>query len=116
MNNWRFRRRTFPLTRRETHSRVEAIPIANIDILLRSIIDVMNEIRPTDDFDAILVTRLYYAVMCLKRFFPEWGISMQPHHIRNASPPNRDRNPPDRNRDSLDIDNYSETEPLITEV
>jgi hypothetical protein len=54
--------------------------------------------------------------MCLKRFFPEWGISMQPHHIRNASPPNRDRNPPDRNRDSLDIEHYSETEPLITEV
>jgi len=44
MNNWRFRRRTFPLIRREAHSRVEAIPIANIDMLLRSIIDVMNEI------------------------------------------------------------------------
>jgi hypothetical protein len=116
MNNWRFRRRTFPLTRREAHSRVEAIPIANIDILLRTIIDVMNEIRPTDDFDAILATRLYYAVMCLKRFFPGWGITMQPHHLRNASPSNRNGNPPDMNRDSSDIDNYSETEPLITEV
>ncbi len=60
--------------------------LISILLVLRSIIDVMNEIRPTDDFDAILATRLYYAVMCLKRFFPEWGISMQPHHIRNASP------------------------------
>jgi hypothetical protein len=116
MNNWRFRRRTFPLTRREAHSRVEAIPIANIDILLRSIINVMNEIRPTDDFDAILATRLYYAVMCLKRFFPEWGINMQPHHLRSTSPFSENRNPPDINRGLSDVDNYSETEPLITEV
>jgi len=116
MNNWRFRRRTFPLIRREAHSRVEAIPIANIYLLLRSIIDVMNEIRPTDDFDVIFATRLYYAVMCLKRFFPEWGVTMQPHYLRDASPFSRSRNPPDTNRDSSDTDNYSETEPLITEV
>jgi len=76
----------------------------------------MNEVRPTDDFDAILATRLYYAVMCLRRFFPEWGVSMQPHHLRNANPNNRNRNPPDMNRDPSDTDNYSETEPLITEV
>jgi len=76
----------------------------------------MNEIRPTDDFDAILATRLYYAVMCLKRFFPEWGITMQPHYLRSASSSNRNRNLPDMNRDSSDVDNYSETEPLITEV
>ena len=59
---------------------------------------------------------LYYAVMCLKRFFPGWGITMQTHHLRNTSPPNINGNLPDMNRDSSDIDNYSETEPLITEV
>jgi len=109
MSNWRFRRRTLPLTRRGTYPRVEAIPIANIGVLLRSITNVMNEIQPSDDFDAVLATRLYYAVMCRKRCFPEWGVTMRPHYLRNTGSVEQDR-------EFHDTGNDSETEPLITDV
>lgn len=69
----------------------------------------MNEIQPTDDFDAVLATRLYYAVMCLKRFFPEWGVTMRPHYLQ-------DRDSQEQDREFQNSDHNSETEPLITDV
>ncbi len=110
MSQWRFRRRTFPFIIKEAYSRVDAIPIANIDTLLRAIINTMNEIRPVDEFDAVLATRLYYAVMCIKRFFPEWGITMRPHYI------NGDVSSPEQGQTPSEEESYLENRPLITDL
>jgi hypothetical protein len=56
----------------------DAVPLCSIDILLQSVTDAMNSIPVTDDFDIVKATRLYYTVMCLKRYFPNWGVCMRP--------------------------------------
>ena len=66
----------------------DAVPLCSIDILLRSVTDAMNAIPVTDDFDIVKATRLYYTVMCLKRYFPDWGVCMRPTRLparRNAA-------------------------------
>jgi len=41
-----------------------------------------SQINPvTDDFDLVKATRLFYTVMCLKRYFPGWGVCMRPVRI-----------------------------------
>jgi hypothetical protein len=56
----------------------DAVPLCSIDILLRSVTEAMNAIPATDDFDIVKATRLYYTVMCLKKYFPDWGVCMRP--------------------------------------
>jgi len=56
----------------------DAVPLCSIDILLQSVTDAMNAIPVTDDFDLVKATRLFYTVMCLKKYFPEWGVCMRP--------------------------------------
>ena len=56
----------------------DAVPLCSIDILLQSVTEAMNAIPVTDDFDIVKATRLYYTVMCLKRYFPDWGVCMRP--------------------------------------
>ena len=59
----------------------DAVPLCSIDILLQSVTDAMNAIPVTDDFDLVKATRLFYTVMCLKRYFPGWGVCMRPVRI-----------------------------------
>ena len=66
----------------------DAVPLCSIDILLQSVTDAMNAIPVTDDFDLVKATRLFYTVMCLKKYFPEWGVCMRPVRLpprRNAA-------------------------------
>lgn len=56
----------------------DAVPLCSIDILMQSITEAMNAIPATDDFDIVKATRLYYTVMCLKKYFPNWGVCMRP--------------------------------------
>jgi len=114
MSNWRFRwRRSYhPPRRRQTPSvpRVEAVPIANIDMLLRAVTQAMNAIPPSDDFDVVLATRLYHTVMCLRKFFPEWGVYLRPIYFG-------DINILDQRVQGLpETENNSDTEPLISEI
>jgi len=44
-------------------------------------LSAMNAIPVTDDFDLVKATRLFYTVMCLKRYFPGWGVCMRPVRI-----------------------------------
>jgi hypothetical protein len=71
----------------------------------------MNAILPSDNFDSVLTTTLYYAVMWFRRFFAEWGVYMRPYYLITC-------NPLDRSTDQgvSDLDNDYETEPLITDV
>jgi len=114
MSNWRFRwRRSYhPPRRRPTPSvpRVEAIPIGNIDILLRAVTQAMNAIPPSDDFDTVLATRLYYTVMCLRRFFPRWGVHLRPIYFGDTSILDH------RDQGFSETENDSDTEPLISTV
>jgi hypothetical protein len=59
----------------------DAVPLCSIDILLQSVTEAMNAIPVTDDFDLVKATRLYYTVMCLKKYFPEWGVCMRPFRL-----------------------------------
>jgi len=56
----------------------DAVPLCSIDILMQSITEAMNAIPVTEDFDIVKATRLYYTVMCLKKYFPNWGVCMRP--------------------------------------
>ena len=112
ISHWKFRRRTFPPARKElAPTRVKALPIFSIGAHLRALTNAMNAILPSDNFDSVLTTTLYYAVMCLRRFFPEWGVYMRPYYFITC-------NPLDRISDQgvSDLDNDYETEPLITDV
>ena len=102
----------------------DVVPIYSIDMLLQSITEAMNAIPVTDDFDIVKATRLYYTVMCLKRYFPEWGVCMRPvrkNTARNDSTSNQTGEDQQRSESSDseqsnqdgEIDD-SETEPLIS--
>ena len=113
MSNWRTRRRrrlSQPLRYRLPTSlvqRTEAVPIGSIDVLLRAVADVMNAIPTTDNYDHVLATRLYYTVMCLRRFFSEWGVHMRPCYFGDHSQIDQ--------RD-LGFSENSDIEPLVTDV
>jgi hypothetical protein len=115
MNNWRHRwRQSHPPPRHRAAPpapRIEAVPIGNIDALLMAVIRAMNAIPPSDDFDTALATRLYYTVMCLKRFFPEWGVYLTPVYSGNRFIPSRVED-----QGFSEPENDSETEPLISDV
>jgi hypothetical protein len=59
----------------------DAIPLCSIDILLLSVTEAMNAIPVTDDFDIVKATRLYYTVMCLRKYYPDWGVCMRPFRL-----------------------------------
>ncbi len=59
----------------------DAVPLGSVDILLRSVTEAMNAIPVTDSFDIVKATRLYYTVMCLRRYFPDWGVCMRPFRL-----------------------------------
>ena len=108
----------------------DAVPLCSIDILLQSVTDAMNAIPVTDDFDLVKATRLFYTVMCLKKYFPEWGVCMRPVRLpargnsaRNNSANNQAKENLQRS-ESSDSDSEqsnqdgelddSDTEPLIS--
>jgi hypothetical protein len=78
----------------------DAVPLCSIDILLQSVTEAMNAIPVTDDFDIVKATRLYYTVMCLKRYFPDWGVYMRP--VRLPARANPARNYPASNQTGED--------------
>jgi hypothetical protein len=106
----------------------DAVPLCSIDILLQSVTDAMNAIPVTDDFDIVKATRLYYTVMCLKRYFPDWGVCMRP--VRLPARGNTARNDSTSNQTGEDLQRSgssdseqsnqdgelddSDTEPLIS--
>ncbi len=108
----------------------DAVPLCSIDILLQSVTDAMNAIPVTDDFDLVKATRLFYTVMCLKKYFPEWGVCMRPVILptrRNTARNNLASNQAEENQqrsESSDSDSEqsnqdgelddSDTEPLIS--
>ena len=88
----------------------------------------MNAIPVTDDFDLVKATRLFYTVMCLKKYFPEWGVCMRPVRLpargnsaRNNSANNQAEENQQRSESSDseqsnqdgELDD-SDTEPLIS--
>jgi hypothetical protein len=106
----------------------DAVPLCSIDILLQSVTEAMNAIPATDDFDIVKATRLYYTVMCLKRYFPDWGVCMRPVRLpargnaaRNHSASNQTGEDQQRSESSDseqsnqdgELDD-SDTEPLIS--
>ncbi len=107
MSNWRARWRSSisqPLRYRLPTSSVqitEAVPIGSID--------VVKAIPPADNFDHVLATRLYYTVMCLRRFFPEWGVHMRPCYFGDHGQIDQ------RDLGFSEIEN-SDTEPLVTDL
>jgi hypothetical protein len=70
------RRRRLPLP-----EGYDAVPLCSIDILLGVVTEAMNAIPVTDDFNIVRATRLYYKVMCLRRYFPDWGVCMRPFRL-----------------------------------
>ena len=88
----------------------------------------MNAIPVTDDFDLVKATRLFYTVMCLKKYFPEWGVCMRPVRLpsrRNAARDNSANNQAEGDQqrsESSDSEQSnqdgelddSDTEPLIS--
>ncbi len=65
MSNWRYRWRR-PRPRYipvPPAPRIQAVPIRNIEALLMAVIQAMNAIPPSDNFDTALATRLYYTVI-----------------------------------------------------
>ncbi len=106
----------------------DVVPLCSIDILLQSVTDAMNAIPVTDDFDIVKATRLYYMVMCLKRYFPDWGVCMRP--VRLPARGNTARNDSTSNQTGEDLQRSessdseqsnqdgelddSDTEPLIS--
>ncbi len=106
----------------------DAVPLCSIDILLQSVTDAMNAIPVTDDFDLVKATRLFYTVMCLKRYFPEWGVCMRPVRLpprRNTARNDSASNQAEENQqrsESSDSEqsnqdgelDHSDTEPLIS--
>ena len=86
-------------------------PYRNIEALLMAVIQAMNAIPPSDNFDTALATRLYYTVMCLRRFFPEWGVYLTPVHNSNRIIPHQMDD-----QGFSELENDSETEPLISDV
>ncbi len=113
MSNWRYRwRRPHPRYRAAPPApRIEAVPIGSIEALLMAVIRAMNAIPPSDNFDTALATRLYYKVMCLRRFFHEWGVYLTPVHSGNRFISNRVED-----QGFSEPENDSETEPLISNV
>ena len=88
----------------------------------------MNAIPVTDDFDLVKATRLFYTVMCLKKYFPNWGVCMRPVRLpvrgntaRNNSASNQTGEDQQRSESSDseqsnqdgELDD-SDTEPLIS--
>ncbi len=106
----------------------DAVPLCSIDVLLQSVTEAMNAIPVTDDFDIVKATRLYYTVMCLKRYFPDWGVCMRPVRLparRNTARDNSASNQTGEEQqrsessDSEQSNQYgelddSDTEPLIS--
>ena len=113
MSNWRYRwRRPHPRYRPAPPApRIEAVPIRSIEALLMAVIQAMNAIPPSDNFDTALATRLYYTVMCLRRFFPEWGVYLTPVHNSNRIIPHQVDD-----QGFSELENDSETEPLVSDV
>ncbi len=68
----------------------DAVPLCSIDILLQSVTDAMNAISVTGDFDIVKATRLYYTVMCLKKYYPDWGVCMRSFRLPVRENPARD--------------------------
>ena len=106
----------------------DAVPLCSIDILLQSVTEAMNAIPAADDFDIVKATRLYYTVMCLKKYFPNWGVCMRPVRLpargntaRNNSASNQTGEDQQRSESSdseqsnqdEELDD-SDTEPLIS--
>ncbi len=105
----------------------DAVPMCSIDILLQSVTEAMNAIPVTDDFDIVKETRLYYTVMCLRRYYPDWGVCMRPFRLsarRNSARNNPASDQTRRNQQrSVSSDSEqsnqdgepddSDTEPLI---
>jgi hypothetical protein len=106
----------------------DVIPLCSIDILLQSVTEAMNAIPATDDFDIVKATRLYYTVMCLKKYFPEWGVCMRPVRLPargNSARNNSTSNQTGENQQRLESSDSeqsnqdgelddSDTEPLIS--
>ena len=113
MSNWRYRwRRPRPRYMPAPPApRIEAVPIRSIEALLMAVIQAMNAIPPSDNFDTALATRLYYTVMCLRRFFPEWGVYLTPVHNSNRIISHQVDD-----QGFSELENDSETEPLISDV
>jgi hypothetical protein len=105
----------------------DAVPLCSIDILLQSVTEAMNAIPVTDDFDIVKATRLYYTVMCLRKYYPDWGVCMRPFRLPargNSARNNSASNQTERNQqrsESSDSEQSnqdgepddSDTEPLI---
>jgi hypothetical protein len=107
----------------------DAVPLCSIDILMQSITEAMNAIPVTEDFDIVKATRLYYTVMCLKKYFPNWGVCMRPvrrptredlareNLARNQAEENQQRSESsDSEQSNQDGElDHSDTEPLVSE-
>jgi hypothetical protein len=75
---------------------VGIIPIRNIGELLVFFTDTINLITSSHVMNYELANRLYYSIVCLKRFFPRWSLGIRPilrirDHRGYASDSNRSR-------------------------
>ena len=84
----------------------------------------MNASPITDNFDIVKATRLYYTVMCLRRYFPDWGVCMRPFRLparENAASDQTGNNLQESDSSDSEQPNQdgepddSDTEPLITD-
>jgi hypothetical protein len=90
----------------------DAVPLCSKYIHLGAVTEAMNAIPVTDDFDIVRATRLYYTVMCLRRYFPDWGVCMRPFRLPARENPVRENLASNQNRRNQERSESSESEQL----